>query len=229
MSELDALHRPWIELGPLAVSGSVVTTWVLMAVLTLLCWSATRFLRQRPGRVQVVLEGVVEAIEAGIVQALPDHARQVLPFVATLWIFLATSNLLGLLPGVHSPTADLSVTAALAVLVFVSVYWFGIRAVGLRVFLSHYVAPSPILLPFHLIGEVTRTLALAVRLFGNIMSMEMAALILLSVAGFLAPVPILMLHIVEGLVQAYIFGTLALVYLAGGIVTQRTRTLGRSE
>ena len=89
--------------------------------------------------------------------------------------------------------------------------------------MRHYLAPSPLMLPFHVIGEITRTVTLAVRLFGNMMSLEMAALLVLLVAGFLAPVPLLMLHILEALIQAYIFGMLALIYIAGGIQTQQAR------
>jgi F-type H+-transporting ATPase subunit a len=103
------------------------------------------------------------------------------------------------------------------------VHWYGIRIQGLKSYLQHYLKPSPILLPFHLLSEVTRTIALAVRLFGNMMSLEMVALLILMVAGFLMPVPILMLHIVEALVQAYIFGMLALIYIAGGLQTQQPR------
>jgi len=148
---------------------------------------------------------------------VPGAYREVTPFIATLWIFLVVANLVGLIPGLHSPTADLSVTAALAVVVFFSVHWFSIRALGLKAHLRHYLRPSPILLPFHLISELTRTLALAIRLFGNIMSLEMAALLVLLVAGFLVPIPLLMLHIIEALVQAYIFGTLALLYIGSGL------------
>ena len=146
-----------------------------------------------------------------------------MPFIATLWIYLVIANLTGLIPGAHSPTRDLSATAALAFLVFLSTHWFGIRIGGWGNYLRHYLRPSPVLLPFHLISEVTRTVALAVRLFGNMMSLEMAALLILLVAGFLAPVPILMLHIIEALVQAYIFGMLALIYVAGGIQSQQGR------
>ena len=130
------------------------------------------------------------------------------------------------MPGLRSPTSDLSLTVALAVLVFLSVHWFGISIDGLTGYLRHYLAPNPILLPFHVLGEITRTLALAVRLFGNMMSLEMAALLVLLVAGLLAPVPLLMLHIVEALVQAYIFGMLALVYVAG---TLQSRELAEEE
>jgi F-type H+-transporting ATPase subunit a len=147
----------------------------------------------------------------------------VLPFIATLWIFIASSNLIGVLPQIFAPTSDLSVTVALAVLVFLAVHWFGIRAEGFTRYMRHYLAPSPLMLPFHVIGEITRTVTLAVRLFGNMMSLEMAALLVLLVAGFLAPVPLLMLHILEALIQAYIFGMLALIYIAGGIQTQQAR------
>ena len=102
-------------------------------------------------------------------------------------------------------------------------HWFGIRSEGIKIYLKHYVRPSPFLLPFHLISEVSRTLALAIRLFGNIVSLELTALIVLMVAGFLAPIPILMLHIVEAVIQAYIFGMLALIYIAGGIQSQVLR------
>jgi F-type H+-transporting ATPase subunit a len=136
---------------------------------------------------------------------------------------LIAANLIGLIPGLSSPTSDLSVTAALAFLVFLSVHWYGIRIRGLKGYLQHYLRPNPILLPFHLISELTRTVALAVRLFGNIMSLEMAALLVLLLAGLLVPVPILMLHVVEALVQAYIFGMLALVYIGAGIQAQELK------
>jgi F-type H+-transporting ATPase subunit a len=209
--------------GPFQLTATVVTTWGLLLVLAAGGWLATRALSvDEPGLVQTALEGGVLAIEDAIESVLPEHARTVLPFIGTLWLFVASANLIGLIPGLHSPTGDLSTTAALAFLVFLSVHWFGIRNAGLKTYARHYLAPSPILLPFHLLGELSRTLALAVRLFGNIMSLEMAALLVLLVAGLLVPVPILMLHIVEALVQAYIFGTLALIYIAGGMASQQT-------
>jgi len=217
------------QAGPLRITETVVTTWAIMAVLAALAVLATRRLALRPGKMQTAIEGVVATLESAIAAVAPDHARHMLPLVGSLWIFLVVANLSGLVPGVHSPTGDLSATAALAALVFLSVHWFGIRARGLRAYLRHYLAPSPILLPFHLISEVTRTVALAVRLFGNIMSLEMAALLILLVAGFLAPVPILMLHIIEALVQAYIFGMLALIYIAGGLEAQQQKPVQGKE
>jgi len=215
--------EPLAQIGPLVITNTVVTTWVIMALLAVLARAVSRRLRNDPGPLQTAVEGVVSTIEAAIAEVAPEHARRLVPFIGTLWIFLVVANLSSLIPGVHAPTRDLSATAALAIIVFLSTHWFGIRIQGVREYLRHYLAPSPILLPFHLIGEVTRTVALAVRLFGNMMSLEMAALLILLVAGFPAPVPILMLHVIEALVQAYIFGMLALIYVAGSIQSQQLR------
>ncbi len=223
MAGENILIKPVIELGPVAITNTVITTWVIMAVLWLFAWLVTRRLQIEPGPVQTAVEGVVVTIENAVVAVAPEQTQRILPFIASLWVFLVIANLSGLLPGAHSPTRDLSATAGLAFLVFLSTHWFGIRSQGVKNYLHHYISPNPILLPFHLISEVTRTIALAVRLFGNMMSLEMAALLILIVAGFLAPVPILMLHIVEALVQAYIFGMLALIYVAGGIQSQQLR------
>lgn len=223
MGGADLTIEPILTFGPVGVTGTVLTTWMIMAVLGLLAFVLSRRLRMDPGPLQSALEGVVCTVEAAIAAVEPRHARRILPFVGTLWIYLVIANLSGLIPGAHAPTRDLSATAALAFLVFLSTHWYGFRIAGARAYLRHYLSPSPILLPFHLISEITRTVALAVRLFGNIMSLEMAALLILLVAGFLAPVPILMLHIVEALVQAYIFGMLALIYVAGGLQSQQLR------
>jgi len=206
-----------LHLGSLVITRTVVTTWGIMILMAVASWLIGRRLGPDPGMLQTAAEGVVTAIADAISAVIPDQWRRVFPFVATIWIYIGLANLSSLVPGVHAPTGDLSATAALAVVTFLSVHWFGIRIAGMRKYFRHYLTPSPILLPFHLIGELTRTLALAIRLFGNMMSLEMAAMLVLLVAGLLAPVPILMLHIVEALVQAYIFGMLALVYIAGGI------------
>lgn len=206
------------HLGPLTIGPTVLTTWLLMALLTGVGWFGTRRLSvENPSSLQTALEGALLALQQAVEDTAPANARRLLPFIGTLWLFIATANLIGLVPGLRSPTGDLSLSVALALLVFLAVHWFGIRSNGLKAYLRHYLDPNPILFPFHLLGEVTRTLALAVRLFGNMMSLEMAALLVLLVAGFLAPVPLLMLHIVEALVQAYIFGILALVYVAGAL------------
>jgi F-type H+-transporting ATPase subunit a len=213
----DLLGMPGLQLGPLRLSESLLGSLAVSLLLVALAAVLGLRLRAAPGRWQTAVEGLVGAAESAVRALVEEQAPRVLPFIATLWGFLLCANLVGLVPGLESPTRDLSVTAALAVLVFCSVHWFGIRASGWRAYFRHYVQPSPLLLPFHLVSEFTRTLALAVRLFGNIMSLELTALLVLTVAGLLVPVPILVLHVIEAVVQAYIFGMLALVYIAGGM------------
>ena len=208
-------------LGPVQISASILTTWGIMGVMSLVAWLSTRYLAMLPKGIQTLAEGIVSVIDDAVSAVAPEQSREIMPFIATLWLFLILANLVGLIPELHSPTSDLSVTSALAVLVFFSVHWFGIKTLGIKNYLHHYLTPSPILLPFHIISEFTRTIALSIRLFGNMMSLEMAAMLILLVAGFLAPIPILMLHIIEALVQAYIFGMLALIYLAGAMQSQQ--------
>jgi F-type H+-transporting ATPase subunit a len=229
MADDGIFPGPSFHIGPIDISGTVLTTWGIMLLLTVIALLLGRRLSLRPGPLQTAVEGVVATIESSISAVDPRHTRQLLPFIGTLWIFILIANLCGLIPGLHSPTRDLSATAALAFLVFLASHWFGIRTEGLKSYLRHYLSPSPVLLPFHIISEITRTVALAVRLFGNMMSLELAALLILFVAGFLVPIPILMLHIVEALVQAYIFGMLALIYIAGGLQSQQLHHQHKEE
>jgi F-type H+-transporting ATPase subunit a len=217
MATSDTFAPILFYLGPLPIGETVVTTWALLLMFFVISWLSTRSLKLEPGPWQAALDGIVGAIQDAIEAVLPEYYLNILPFVASLWIFLVIANLIGIIPGLHAPTGDVSTTAALGVLVFFSVHWYGVRIHGVKKYLRHYIEPNPILLPFHIVSEVSRTVALAVRLFGNIFSLEMAALLVLLVAGFLVPVPVLLLHIVEALVQAYIFGMLALIYIAGGI------------
>lgn len=222
-ADIELFSTTVFSVGAVSVTETVVTTWGVMALLGVMATLMSRRLQRTPGTLQIMAEAVVSIIEQAIANVAPQHTRQLLPFIGTLWIYLVVVNLIGLIPGLHSPTRDLSATAALALMVFLSTHWFGIRDQGIKHYLRHYLTPSPILLPFHIISEVTRSVALAVRLFGNMMSLEIAAMLVLLVAGFLAPVPILMLHVIEALVQAYIFGMLALIYVAGGLQTAQLR------
>lgn len=212
------------KITQMKIGQSIITTWLLMLLLLVFALVTRRLLTNKLNRFQVIVEGAIIAMQNAIEAVLPTHVELVFPFIATLWIFIFFANLIGIIPGLSSPTADLSVTSALAIIVFVSVHWFGIKAEGARNYLKHYLTPSPIMLPFHIISEITRTLALAVRLFGNMMSLELTVLIILMVAGFLVPVPILMLHIIEACVQTYIFGMLALIYIAGGIQSHQLKS-----
>lgn len=214
MTDHNALSGGFsLQLGSLLLPESLLLSLLITVGLTVGGALAVRAAPQR--LLHVGAEAALELAERAVAEVVPAAAvRRVLPFVATLWLYILVANLIGLVPGLSSPTRDLSITAALAVTVFVAVHVYGIRAAGWRRYLRHYLRPSPILLPFHIIGEFTRTLALAIRLFGNMMSLEMAALLVLIVAGFLVPVPLLLLHVIEALVQAYIFGMLTLIYIA---------------
>ena len=125
-------------LGPMVINESVITTWGIILVLAVLAWLSTRNLKMFPSSIQTIVEGVVAAIDDAIVAVVPEHGRQIMPFIATLWLFLIVANLVGLIPELHSPTRDLSVTSALAVLVFFSVHWFGIKTLGLKKYLHHW-------------------------------------------------------------------------------------------
>ncbi len=208
-----------LTLGPLVLSESILLSVLVSALIAFTGWLATR--KGPDSALHTALQAAMQLVEQAVADVLPkQNVRMVFPFVATLWLYLLCANLVGLIPGLSSPTRDLSITTALAITVFVAVHVYGIRAAGLKNYLRHYLKPSPILLPFHLISELTRTLALAIRLFGNMMSLEMAALLVLIVAGFLVPVPLLVLHVVEALVQAYIFGMLALIYISTALDAQ---------
>lgn len=208
----------WLTVGGLPLRESLLLAVAITLLLALLAWWTRHRLAAVPGRWQVAAEALLTLMTDAVGEVVPEHyVAPVLPFIATLWIFILTANLLGLVPGLSAPTRDLSITAALAALVFVAVHAYGIRAAGLRAYLRHYLDPNPIMLPFHLISELTRTLALAIRLFGNMMSLELVSLLVLLVAGFLVPVPLLLLHVIEALIQAYIFGMLALIYIGSAL------------
>jgi F-type H+-transporting ATPase subunit a len=168
----------------------------------------------------VAAQFVVEHMESMMAGMFGRDPRPYTPLVVTLALFVGASNLIGLLPGLRSPTADLSTTAALALIVFVAVPFYGIRARGLGGYLRHYLEPTPLLLPFEIVTELSRILALAVRLFGNVLSEELVIAVLLLLAGLLIPVPLMMLSVLTGLVQAYIFAVLTVVYLSAAVRTQ---------
>ena len=204
----------WI--GPLPISATLAFTWLVMAILVLGSWLITRRLSTGPTLPR--WQNLVEVLVTGIADQIRAVARQepgpYLPFVGTLFLFIAMSNLLAVVPGYQAPTGSLSTTAALAICVFVAVPAFGIARQGPARFLRQYVQPTPLMLPFNVIGEFSRTLALAVRLYGNIMSGTVLAGILLSLAPLFFPVLIQLLGLLTGMIQAYIFAVLAMVYIA---------------
>lgn len=202
--------------GFFTVNLTLAASWGIIALLALVSWSATRGYARGgpPSRRLRLLETAVSVIadqirEIGL--AAPDIY---LPFLGTLFLFIATANLLSVLPGYEPPTASLSTTAALATCVFFAVPFYGIAERGFKGYFSRFLRPNPIMLPFNLLSELTRTLALAVRLFGNVMSESVVAGILLSVAPLFFPVLVKLLGLLTGIVQAYIFAVLAAVYIA---------------
>ena len=205
------------HIGLVPIARTVVTTWGIMAVVTISCWLATSSFQIVAGDWQAVIESVVVGIEEQIQQTVGRDARPFLPLLGTLFIFLVFANLSGIVPGTRAPTASIETPAALSMTVFLSVHFFGIRIQGLGPYLQSYLKPNPALLPLNVLSEITRSFSLAVRLFGNIMSDELVLGIIVALAGLLVPVPFMAFAILVGLVQAYIFTVLAAVYIGGGI------------
>lgn len=208
--------------GPFALSATILFTWLIMAVLVIGSWAITRRLSSGPdiSRWQNLLEVIVTGIRDQIQEISRHQPGRFLPFVGTLFLFIATSNLLAVLPGFRPPTASLSTTTALAICVFVAVPLYGIANRGFVGYLKNYVQPTVFMLPFNIIGELSRTLALAVRLYGNIMSGTVIIAILLSIAPLVFPILMQLLGLLTGLIQAYIFAVLAMVYIASAMAAR---------
>jgi len=204
------------QLGFIKLNATILFTWGLMLVLVVGAKLVTRRLSTglERSRWQNVLEVVVIAIAKQIEEVGLRHPERYLGFLGTLFLFVAAAAMATLIPGYEPPTGSLSTTVALALCVFVAVPWFGIDEQGLGGYLRSYVEPTFIMLPFNIISEVSRTLALAVRLFGNMMSGAMIIGILLAITPFLFPIVMTLLGLLTGMVQAYIFFILATVYIA---------------
>ncbi|MCB9179800.1 MAG: F0F1 ATP synthase subunit A [Flavobacteriales bacterium] len=214
--ELSPDHSVYWQHGFLKLNLTIITTWVLMLVLSAGAWVITRRLStgEKVSRWQAMLEILVLGIRDQIGGIGLQQPQRYIGFLGTLFLFISFSNLCVILPGYVPPTGSLSTTAALALCVFLAVPLFGIRRSGLRGYLSTYLKPTPFMLPFNLIGEVSRTLALAVRLFGNIMSGTVIVGILVSITPLLFPAVMNALGLLTGMIQAYIFSVLATVYIA---------------
>lgn len=208
----------WIfwQYGFVKLNGTIVFTWALMLLLGVGSWLITRRLstEHRRSRWQNLLEIVVLGIVGQIEQVGLREPRRYVGFLGTLFLFVAAAALCTIFPYYEPPTGSLSTTLALALCVFVAVPWYGVRNQGWRGYLRTYIEPTLMMLPFNIISEVSRTLALAVRLFGNMMSGAMIIAILLTITPFLFPIVMTALGLLTGMVQAYIFSILAAVYLA---------------
>lgn len=210
--------------GLFRLNATIVWTWVVMGLLTGGSWFITR--RLSAGTTLSRWQNLLEVLVLGMRDQIREVSRQepgpYLPFVGTLFLFVAASSLLAILPGYIPPTGSLSTATALALCVFVAVPLFGISEQGLRAYLQHYLRPSVLMLPFNLIGEVSRTIALAVRLYGNMMSGTVIVAILLGFMPFVFPVLMRLLGLLTGMIQAYIFAVLAMVYIASATSGHRS-------
>ena len=205
------------EIGPIAVHWSVVTTWGIMAVLTLVCVLMTRNLSKTPGLIQAVLELLVEALDSEIRATIAGDPARYRGLIGMLLVFVLCANWSSIIPGVEPPTAHLETDAALALLVFVSSVWWGIGAQGFGGWLSNFAKPSWVMIPLNIMEQITRHFSLMVRLFGNVMSGVFVIGIVLSLAGLLVPIPFMALDLLTGAVQAYIFAILALVFVGSAV------------
>jgi len=208
----------------LHINATIAFTWGVMALLVGGSWLITRRLTSvaEIPRWQNLLEVIVTGMRSQIREVSHQEPGLYLPFVGTLFLFIVSANLLAIVPGFIAPTGSLSTTTALAISVFVAVPLFGIAHEGLGSYLKHYIQPTPLMLPFNIIGELSRTIALAVRLYGNIMSGSIIIGILLSLTPFFFPVVMQLLGLITGTIQAYIFAILSMVYIASATAAQQT-------
>lgn len=202
---------PLLRLGPLVLTDVVVASLALSLVLVGLLRLAMAFERGRR-----TLEIIYGVLEAAVHETTGTRGTFLVPLVLTQWLFIGAANLLGLVPGLLSPTRDLSLAVALAAVAFLAGHVHAAKARGLA-YLAHYVEPNPLLLPFNVIGELSRTLAMALRLFGNMLSATLIGAIVVSLAGLLLPVPLMLLGVLTAIVQAYIFGMLTLAFAASSV------------
>lgn len=214
--EIDIDQIIYWEWGFLKLNATLLFSWLVMLFMVGISIMITRNLTPKTGmsRGQALLESLVVLIEDQIEEATGEEAEKYLPFISTLFLFIVVSNTINVIPGFYAPTASLSTTAALALCVFVAVPVFGISSAGLKKYFRYYIEPTPLMLPFNIIGELSRTLALAIRLFGNIMSGSLIVAILLSLTPLFFPVVMQAFGLLIGVIQAYVFAILALVYVA---------------
>ena len=209
--------------GWFKINATIFFTWLIMFILTFGSWLITRRLTSEGplSRWQNLLEVLVTGIKSQIKEVSRQEPGPYLPFVGTLFIYIFFSNVLAIVPGYMPPTSSLSTTAALAISVFIAVPVFGIANQGIGNYLKQYLKPTFFMLPFNIIGELSRTLALAVRLYGNMMSGTVIVAILLTITPLIFPVIMQALGLLTGVIQAYIFAVLAMVYIASASQTHQ--------
>ena len=213
---LDPSDIVYFEWGFIRITATLVFTWVTMLILSLGSYLITRNISSKTeiSRGQNILEAVIETLRKQIKDISKQDPGRYLPFIGTLFIFILSANVLSIVPGFTSPTGSLNTTIALALCVFFSVPIYGIASQGVGGYLKEYIKPTVVMLPFNIISEISRTLSLAIRLYGNVMSAGVIVAILLGVMPLFFPVVMQVLGLLTGAIQAYIFAILAIVYIS---------------
>jgi F-type H+-transporting ATPase subunit a len=211
--------------GWFKLNATILFTWIVMAALVgVSFWVRSRLTSKTTiPRIQNLMEVLIETIQKQIGDVSGQNPARFVPFIGTLFLYIAAATLLSIVPGFRPPTASLSTTAALATCVFFAVPFFGIRQLGFATYVGQYLRPTWLMLPFNVIGELSRTLALAIRLYGNMMSGAVIAAVLLAFVPLFVPVVMQLLGLITGLIQAYIFAVLAMVYIASATRVGNTR------
>ena len=205
------------HIGPVPVQEPVVVTWGIMAAMAIVSIVFARRLSLKPGRVQAVLEMIVEVLDGQIRDTMQADPAPYRALIGTLFLFILVANWSSLIPGVEPPTAHIETDAALALIVAAATIVFGVRKQGLGGYLKTFAEPSWVMIPLNIVEQITRTFSLIVRLFGNIMSGVFVIGIVLSLAGLLVPIPLMALDLLTGAVQAYIFAILATVFIGAAV------------
>lgn len=209
--------QPLFHIGPVPVTEPVVITWGIMALMGVGSFLLTRRLKLRAGRVQSILELLVESVDSQIRDTMEADPTPYRPLIGMLFLFILISNWSSLIPGIEPPTAHLETDAALAFLVALATIYFGLKAQGLRGYFRTFAEPSWVMIPLNIVEQITRTFSLFIRLFGNVMSGVFVIGVLLSIAGLFVPIPIMALDLLTGAIQAYIFAILATVFIAAAV------------
>lgn len=223
---IDPSQIVYFEWGFVRITATLVFTWILMLILISVSFLITRTIK--PGaevsKGQNMLEAVIEVINDQIKEISQEDPGRYLSFIGTLFIFILASTIFSLIPGFEAPTGSLNTTTALALCVFLAVPFYGIMDRGFFGYLKEYLKPTAIMLPFNIIGEISRTLSLAVRLYGNVMSSSVVVAILLGVVPLFFPIIIQTLGLLTGVIQAYIFAILAIVYISSATKQKELET-----
>ena len=207
----------YFHIGPVPVTQAILTTWAIMLFLVVGSFLLTRRLDLNATRRQAAIELVVATLDIQIRETTGAEPAPYRGFIGTLFVFILAANWSTLVPGIDPPTAHLETDAALAVLVFLSVIWFGVRGGGVGGYLKSFASPNPVMIPLNMLESVTRVFSMFVRLFGNVMSGVFIIGIVASLAGLLVPIPLMALDLLTGLVQAYIFAVLAMVFITSAV------------